>query len=91
LPFSVLLHPKAAKALQKLDPIDKAGVKKAFEELAGDPWKAGKQLNPSTYWGLRKGNYRAIYEIDKEKNQVIVIVIFIGHRKNVYDDFSKML
>ncbi|MGD0994082.1 MAG: type II toxin-antitoxin system RelE/ParE family toxin [Candidatus Bathyarchaeia archaeon] len=89
MPFSVLLHPKAAKALQKLDPTDKARVKKALGKLAGDPWKAGKQLNPSTYWGLREGDYRAIYEIDKEKNQVVVI--FIGHRKNVYDDFAKML
>ena len=89
MPFSVLLHPKAAKELQKLDPTDKARVKKALGELAGDPWKAGKQLNPSTYWGLREGDYRAIYEIDREKNQVVII--FIGHRKNVYDDFAKML
>ena len=89
MPFSVLLHPKAAKALQKLDPTDKARVKKALWELAGDPWKAGKQLNPSVYWGLREGDYRAIYEIDREKNQVVVI--FIGHRKNIYDDFAKML
>jgi mRNA-degrading endonuclease RelE of RelBE toxin-antitoxin system len=89
LPFSVLLHPKATEALQKLDPIDKARVKKALGALAGDPWKAGKQLHPSTYWGLQEGDYRAIYEIDREKNQVVVI--FIGHRKNVYDDFAKML
>ena len=89
MPFSVLLHPKAAKVLQKLDPTDKARVKKALGELAGDPWKAGKQLNPSTYWGLREGDYRAIYEIDREKNQAMAI--FIGHRKNVYDDFAKML
>ena len=85
----MLLHPKAAKALQKLDTANKARVKKWLGELAGDPWKAGKQLNPSTYWGLREEDYRAIYEIDKEKNQVVVI--FIGHRKNVYDDFAKML
>ena len=89
MPFSVLLHPKAAKALQKLDPTDKARVKKELEELVDDPWKTGKQLKPSNYWGLREGDYRAIYEIDREKNQVVII--FIGHRKNVYDDFTKML
>ena len=89
MPFNVLLHPKAAKALQKLDPTDKAQVKMALKELACDPWKVGKQLNPSTYWGLREGDYRAIYEIDREKNHVVVI--FIGHRKNVYSDFAKML
>ena len=87
--FKVLLHPKAAKALQKLDSTDKARIKEALKELAGEPWKVGKQLNPSDFWSLREGDYRAIYEIDREKNQVVVI--FIGHRKNVYDDFSKML
>ncbi|MGD0645642.1 MAG: type II toxin-antitoxin system RelE/ParE family toxin [Candidatus Bathyarchaeia archaeon] len=85
----MFLHPRAVKALQKLDTTDKTRVKKALGELAGDPWKAGKQLNPSTYWGLREGDYRAIYEIGREKNQVVVI--FVGCRKNVYDDFAKML
>jgi len=85
----VLSHLKAAKALQKLSAKAKVRVKKALEELADDPWKVGKQLNPSTYWGLREGDYRAIYEIDKEKNQVVVI--FIGHRKSIYDDLSKIL
>jgi mRNA-degrading endonuclease RelE of RelBE toxin-antitoxin system len=49
----------------------------------------GKQLKLSDFWSLRIGDYRAIYEIDREKNQVVII--FIGHQKNVYDDFSKML
>jgi mRNA interferase RelE/StbE len=89
LVFRVLLQVNAAKALRKLDNTNRIRIKKALEELAANPWKAGKQLNPSTYWGLREGDYRAIYEIDKEKNQVVVI--FIGHRKKVYDDFAKML
>jgi len=89
LTFKVLLHPKAAKALQKLDASDKARVKVALGELAGDPYKVGKQLHPSNFWRLRKEDYRAIYEIDREKKEVLII--FIGHRKNVYDDFSKIL
>jgi len=87
--FKVLMHHKAAKALQKLDAPDKVRIKEALKELAGNPWKVGKQLKLSDFWSLRIGDYRAIYEIDREKNQVVVI--FIGHRKNVYDDFSKML
>ena len=87
--FEVLLEPKAAKALRKLDDTDRARLRKALEELKVDPWKAGKPLHPSHFWGVRSGDYRAVYEIDADQNQVIVI--FIGHRKNVYDDFSKML
>lgn len=81
--------PNAAKALRKLDEEDKARLKKALEELAADPFKAGKPLHPSDYWSLRSGDYRVIYEINVEQKQVIVL--FVGHRKKVYDDFSKLL
>lgn len=33
------------------------------------------------------GDYRAIYEIDRDESRVVVL--FVGHRKKVYDDFSK--
>jgi mRNA interferase RelE/StbE len=89
LVFRVLLHPSAAKALKKLDDANKARVKKALEELAGDPWKAGKPLHPSDFWGTRAGDYRAVYEVNQDQNQVTIL--FIGHRKKVYDDFTKML
>ena len=83
------MHPSAAKALKKLDETNKARMKQALGELAVDPWKAGKPLHPSDFWGTRTGDYRAIYEINQEQKQVIVL--FIGHRKKVYDDFTKML
>ena len=87
--FDVLLDHRAAKALKKLDATNRMRIKKALGDLAVDPWKAGKPLHPSNFWGIKSGDYRAIYEIDAEQNQVIVV--FIGHRKKVYDDFSKML
>jgi len=83
------LHPKAAKALEKLDANTKTRIKGALKELAGNPEKVGKQLKLSDFWSLRIGDYRAIYEIDRDKNQVVVI--FLGHGENVYDDFTKML
>lgn len=87
--FKVLLHPKAAKALQRLDEPTKTRIKQALGELAGDPFEAGDPLHPSPFWKLKVGDYRAIYEINPKTKQVIVL--FIGHRKNVYDDFSKIL
>lgn len=87
--FRVLLDPKAAKTLRKIDESNRERIKKALEEVARDPWKAGKPLHPSHFWGARSGDYRAIYEIDADQNQIIVI--FIEHRKKVYDDFSQML
>ena len=87
--FKVLLHPNAAKDLRKLDEANNARIKKALEGLAVDPWKAGKPLHPSHFCSSRSGDYRAIYEINADLNQVIVL--FVGHRKKVYDDFSKLL
>jgi mRNA interferase RelE/StbE len=89
LTYKVLLHPKAAKALQKLDDTNKGRIKKALVELADDPYQIGEPLNPSVFWKIRAGDYRAIYEIDSAKKEVIVL--FLGHRKSVYDDFSKIL
>jgi mRNA-degrading endonuclease RelE of RelBE toxin-antitoxin system len=89
LTFQVLLHGSAARDLKKLDETNKLKMKKALNELAEDPFKVGKQLHPSHFWSIRSDDYRAIYEINKEQNQVIVL--FVGHRKKVYDDFSKLL
>ena len=60
-----------------------------LSELVSDPEAGGKALKPSGFWSLRVGDYRAIYEIDRTKKRVIML--FIGHRKRVCDDFSKML
>lgn len=89
MPYKVLLHPKAAKALQKLDNINKVRIKKTLVKLAGEPSKMGEPLHPSDFWKIRIGDYRAIYEIDSAKKEVVVL--FVGHRRNVYDEFSKIL
>ena len=85
--YKVLLHPKAAKILSKTT--EKARITDKLKQLKIDPQKAGKRLKHSEYYRLRIGDYRAIYEIDQTKKQVIIL--YIGHRKNVYDDFSKLL
>ncbi|XES76399.1 MAG: type II toxin-antitoxin system RelE/ParE family toxin [Candidatus Bathyarchaeia archaeon] len=87
--FRVLLHPTASKALKKLDETNKTHIKEALADVAADPWKAGKPLHPTDFWSTRKGDFRAIYEIDSAQNSVIVL--FVGHRKKVYTDFTKML
>jgi mRNA interferase RelE/StbE len=89
LAYKVFLHPKAAKALQKLDDTNKSRLKQALTQLTADPYSMGEPLNPSVFWKIRAGDYRAIYEIDNAKKEVIVL--FVGHRKSVYDDFSKIL
>ncbi|MDH5754889.1 MAG: type II toxin-antitoxin system RelE/ParE family toxin [Candidatus Bathyarchaeota archaeon] len=88
MPFTVLLHPKAAKALEKIEESIRLRIIEKLRELRNRPERVGKPLKYSDFWSLRVGDYRAIYEINRNKNQVVIL--FIGHRKTVYDDFSKM-
>jgi mRNA interferase RelE/StbE len=87
--FTVLLHPKAAKELKKTEKSVQARIIERAKELRENPAKIGKRLLHSDFWSLRIGDYRVIYQINQDKNHVIIL--FIGHRSKVYDDFSKML
>jgi len=86
--FTVLLHPKAAKELEKIENTTKARIVETLRDLKDNPERVGKILRHSNFWSLRVGDYRAIYEIDRTRKQVVVL--FVGHRKRVYDDFSKL-
>tara|TARA_Y100000310_G_C20692845_1_gene823481 strand:- start:3589 stop:3849 length:261 start_codon:yes stop_codon:yes gene_type:complete len=83
--LELFLHPKVTKDVCKLDNSTKERVKHELSELLKKPNK-GKHLKHSNYYSLRIGVYRAIYKIQKDK----IIVLFFGHRKNVYSDFSKL-
>jgi mRNA-degrading endonuclease RelE of RelBE toxin-antitoxin system len=61
---------------------------KSLRTLEQSP-EIGDQLNPSRFWKIRVGDYRVIYEIDRETNRIIVL--HIGHRRNVYDEFSRLV
>ena len=87
--YSVFLHPKAAKELQGLDEPLRSRVKESLMELRTSPKQVGKQLKGSKYWSLRVGDYRVIYQISGENSRVVVL--FIGHRSDVYDDFSRAI
>jgi mRNA interferase RelE/StbE len=86
--FTVLLHPKAVKELEKIENAIKTRIVERLRDLKDNPEGAGKVLRHSNFWSLRVGDYRAIYEIDRARKQVIIL--FSGHRKKVYDDFSKL-
>jgi len=83
----IFLQYKAVKFLESLDEHSKNIIKSKIKELEDFP-ERGKHLSHTIFWSLRIGDYRAIYEIDKNKREIKIW--FIGHRKDVYDDFSKL-
>jgi mRNA interferase RelE/StbE len=88
LTHQVLLNPKATEYLRRAEDKLRTRIKAALRGLEDDP-KKGQRLQHSIYYKLRIGDYRAIYSIDNREQRVIVL--FIGHRSEVYDDFSRLV
>jgi len=89
LGYLILLHPRAAEFLKKADPQLRSRIKSRLKELQDSPLEKGERLKPTDFWRLKIGDYRAIYEIQIKDRRVIVL--FIGHRRKVYDDFLRLV
>jgi mRNA interferase RelE/StbE len=78
---------KAQKDFKKLDKTAKKRVDNFLIELETleNPRSRGKALvgNLSSLWRYRVGDYRLICEI--QDNNLIILVLTIGHRSDVYD------
>ena len=85
--YSVFLHPKANKFLEKSNKELADRIKSSLKQLTDNPQRKGERLIPSHFYKLRVGDYRIIYEIWEEEDKVVVL--FIDHRSKVYDDFNK--
>jgi len=81
--YEVVLTEEAERFIKKCDSSVKNRILDKIEDLKEDP-RLGKPLsaNLAGLWSLRIGDYRAVYQI--RDNELIVVVIKIGHRKNVY-------
>ena len=86
--YVILLNPKANDFLKTAEKNLQERLKEKFKELFANP-KKGKKLKHSDFYRLRIGEYHIIYELNLTKEQVILL--YIGHRKNVYDDFSRLI
>ena len=83
--WKIVYKKSVKKDLKPLSEDTKYLLKKAIEEKLGtEPVKYGLPLRRSLkgYMKLRVGDYRVIYRVEKKK--VLVLVIKIGHRKDVY-------
>ena len=81
--YSVFLQPPTKRFLKKVPQNIRERIIKKLEKLKRNP-SLGSPLagRLSSLWKLRVGDYRVIYQIIKDK--IVVVVLRIGHRKNVY-------
>lgn len=81
--YKISIRRKAQKQLAKIPASDYKKIKQAILDLAQDPRSSGsKKLKGRQGWRIRQGNYRVIYEI--QDDQLIVIVLDVGNRKDIY-------
>ncbi len=82
--YQVRIEKQAHKTLRKLPRNQARLIQAKIDELARDPYASQniKPLKGTTYFRLRVGDWRVIYELDD--NQLIVIVLNIGPRGGVY-------
>lgn len=81
--YSLQIKRSAAKALAKITKNDRIRLVEAIDRLREEP-NAGGVLK-GEFAGLRRlrvGSYRIIYEVIDD--QLVVLVIRIGHRRDVY-------
>ena len=80
---AVELLPSAAKALTKLERAVQVRIARRIDRLAEDPRAdAVKLRGTDDVWRVRVGDHRVLYRIDDDR--LVVLVIRIGHRRDVY-------
>jgi len=85
--YKLLFLKEAAEEFKKLDKAVQRIIKEKLEILAQNPELLKNNIKPlkGKYKGLyrlRVGNYRVVYRLNKE--EITILVIRIGHRKDIY-------
>jgi mRNA interferase RelE/StbE len=81
--YRIVIKKSAAKEIERLNKQDKIRVIARIRKLAFDPRPAGsKKLSSQEKYRIRQGRYRILYKI--EDNELIITVVKVGHRKDVY-------
>lgn len=82
--YSLLIKPSAVNEIEKISSKkDRQRIVRKIEELAENPLPPGsRKLSGRDRYRLRQGVFRILYEL--RNSELIVCVVKIGHRKEVY-------
>ena len=86
--YRVELKPSAAKALARLPRRDQRRVARKIDALAENPRPnaARKLSGADALYRVRAGDYRILYQV--QDDVLLVLVVRIGHRRDVYRNLS---
>ena len=82
--YSVQFTPRAQRDFSALDRAIQQRLRRRIDRLAEDPFPVGvKKLHAEEpFYRIRVSDYRVIYQV--QANELLVIVVKIGHRREVY-------
>jgi len=81
--YKIVVKKSVAKDLKNIPKKDTQRILSAIEQLADDPRPPqSKKLSGQERFRIRQGNYRILYTI--EDNQLVVCVVKVGNRRDVY-------
>ena len=78
----------ALKNLEKLSKDNQLRIISVLERVKTNPFNYSKKLKGTPLFRFRVGDYRIISDI--QKNKMVILVIDVGHRKNIYLKFKKL-
>ena len=70
--------------LEKMEGVDADRILEKMNLVSKNPFHYIKRLKGIPLYSLRTGKYRVIMSIEREK--LVILVVEVGNRKNVYDD-----
>ena len=84
--YNIEIKSSAVKEIKKIPQKEIKKILSAIENLGKDPRPAGcRKLSQEEKYRIRVGNYRILYLI--EDNVLIIYIVKVAHRKNVYRGF----
>ena len=85
MPYQVIFTKQAVKILQKMPRDITRSIRQKLDQIAADPFATHPgvtKLQNREGYRLRIGDWRVIYDIQKEK--VVILVVKIASRGEVY-------
>ena len=81
--YQIELTETSKRFLKKLERKDIEMILNKIYSIKDNPFRFLKRLQGQKLWRLRIADYRAVVDVIVSANKIIVLRI--GHRKNVYD------